>query len=597
MLASHHSSTTGHISFAALELGLTLITVASAFCWPQLGSRLFATVEQLLGRLARRRRLSVLVVGLTALAARLAILPLSPVPDPFVQDDFSFLLAGDTFASGHLTNPTPPLWTHFESFHIDMKPTYMSMYFPAQGMVLAAGKLMGNPWFGVLISVASMCAAITWMLQAWLPSGWALFGGGLAIVRLSLFSYWVDTYSGGGAIAAIGGALVFGALPRFLKKSRMRDGILMASGAVILLYSRPYEGFIVCLPVAASLVWWIAKKKHPPFRVLLRILAVPAVLLIAAFAFLGYYDQQVFGNPLTLPYTVNRATYASAEHFLWQAPRPIPVYRHKIMSEFYTDFELQSFLKQKTLPGFVSGCALKIATFTYFFIGISLLPFLFMLPCALCDRRIRLLTITGALLAAALLCETWFIPHYAAPFTAALYVTFLQCMRHLRVWRPSGQPSGLMLVRVIPVLCLLLVGLRLYAAPLKLDLGQWPEMRWYGPQPDGRPRAGVLAALKSYPGQQLAIVRYTPDHGHIDDWVYNAPDIEKSKVIWARDMGTAKNVELLQYFRNRKVWLVEPDFNPPRVSPYGCAKANPPRPLDCSKLSIEVPLLSKKVLR
>ena len=107
----------------------------------------------------------------------------------------------------------------------------------------------------------------------------------------------------------------------------------------------------------------------------------------------------------------------------------------------------------------------------------------------------------------------------------------------------------------------------------------------------------VLAALESYPGQQLAIVRYTPDHGHIDDWVYNAPDIEKSKVIWARDMGTAKNVELLQYFRNRKVWLVEPDFNPPRVSPYGCAKANPPRPLDCSKLSIEVPLLSKKVLR
>jgi hypothetical protein len=595
MVTVPHHSTTGNIPFGGLELGLTLIAVASAFCWPYMGSRFFATMERLFGRLARRRRLSVLIVGFTAVAMRLAILPLSPIPAPFVQDDFSFLLAGDTFAAGRLTNPTPPLWIHFESFHITMKPTYMSMYFPAQGLVLAAGKLIGNPWFGVLLSVALMCAAITWMLQAWLPPGWALFGGGLAIVRLSLFSYWVDTYSGGGAIAAIGGALVFGGLPRFLKKSRIRDAMLMALGAAILLNSRPYEGFIVCLPVAASLVWWVAKKKSPPLPVLLRRLAAPAVLLIATFAFLGYYDQQVFGNPTTLPYTVNRATYASAEHFLWQAPRPIPVYRHKIMSEFYTDFELKSFLKQKTVPGFVYGCALKIATFTYFFIGISLLPFLFMLPRALCHRRVRILTITGVLLAAALLCETWFIPHYAAPFTAALYVILLQSLRHLRVWRPGNQPAGLMLVRVIPMLCLLLVGLRLYAEPLKIDLGQWPEMRWYGPQPDGRPRAGVLTKLRSYPGQQLAIVRYTPDHGHIDDWVYNAPNIEKSKVIWARDMGAAKNLELLQYFHDRKAWLVEPDFNPPRVSPYSCEEA-PTRSLDCSKLSTEEPLLSRKVL-
>jgi hypothetical protein len=371
----------------------------------------------------------------------------------------------------------------------------------------------------------------------------------------------------------------------------------MGTGAAILLYSRPYEGFIVCLPVAASLVWWIAKKKSPPLGVLLRILAAPAVLLLAAFAFLGYYDQQVFGNPLTLPYTVNRETYASAENFLWQAPRPIPVYRHKMMSKYYTDFELESFLQQKTLSGFINGCTFKITRFAFFFFGPCLAPILIMLPWAFRARRIRLLTVTGALLAAALLGETWFIPHYAAPFTAGLYVILLQCMRHLRIWRPDGQPSGLMLVRAIPVLCLLLVGLRLYAQPLKLDLGQWPEMRWYGPQPNGVPRAGVLATLKSYPGQQLAIVRYMPYHDFTDDWVYNAPNIEKSKVVWARDMGAAKNLELLQYFRNRKVWLVEPDFNPPRVFPYGCAEANLPRPFDCLKSSTEEPLQSRKIHR
>ena len=565
---SHHPTTSG-LSFEVIELGFTLIAVASGFCWPRVGSRWFSTLELLFSRLARRRGLSVLVIGFAALVARVSILPLSPIPDPFVHDDFSFLLAGDTFASGRLTNPTPPMWAHFESFHITMKPTYMSMYFPAQGVVLAAGEVVtGNAWFGVLVSAALMCAAICWMLQAWLPPGWALFGGALAIVRLSLFSYWIDTYSGGGAIAAIGGALVLGALPRFLRHVRIRDGMWIALGAAILANSRPYEGLLLCLPVALTLCWWVFKKRSPALPVLLRRMAAPAALLLVTVGGMAYYNYRVFGNMFTPPYAVNRATYASAEHFLWQSPRPVPVYRHEVMRKFYTDFELASFVRQKTLVGGIEGAARKLGVMTFFFFGPALIPPLMMLPWVLRDRRIRLLVITGAILTVGLVVETWFIPHYLAPFTAGLYVLLLQSMRHLRAWRPSGQPAGLALVRMIPVVCLVLVGARLYAVPLDLDLGRWPMMRWYGPAPIGAPRAHALARLESYPGPQLAIVRYTPDHPFIDEWVYNSPDIDKSKVVWARDMGSAANQELLRYFHDRTVWLVQPDFEPPRISPY-----------------------------
>ena len=110
-----------------IEFGLTAFAVATAFAWPTAGSGLFTSIERPFARLAQRKGLCVVLVGLSMLAGRLAMLPLHPIPIPFVTDDFSFLLAADTFLHGRLTNPTPAMWVHFETIHVTMKPTYMSM--------------------------------------------------------------------------------------------------------------------------------------------------------------------------------------------------------------------------------------------------------------------------------------------------------------------------------------------------------------------------------------------------------------------------------------------------------------------------------------
>jgi hypothetical protein len=63
-------------------------------------------------------------------------------------------------------------------------------------------------------------------------------------------------------------------------------------------------------------------------------------------------------------------------------------------------------------------------------------------------------------------------------------------------------------------------------------------------------------------------VRYTPEHNPHQEWVYNSADIDGSSIVWARDMGEAANADLIHYYRNRKIWLLEPDMVPVRLSPY-----------------------------
>ena len=566
---------------AAIEICLSAIAIALAYTLPTFGAAVFKNIETGFGRLARRRRLSILSVGLAALAARLAVLPVLPVPVPAIHDEFSHLLIADTLAHGRVTNPAHPLWVHFETFHVNQKPTYASMYYPGQGFALAIGEVIfGHPFWGVWVSVGVMCAAICWALQGWMPASWALLGGLLAVMRLATFSYWGNTYYGG-AVAAIGGALVLGAFPRIKRHLRIRDSLLMGLGLAILANTRPYESLFFCFPIGLALLAWLFGKSAHLKLFLVRLVLPLSLVLALTITAMGYYFWRVTGSPFRIPYQVNMAAYHLV-YFPWQKLAPDAEYHHAVMREFYQGPPVAGQYRQARLHPLL-WLLVKPLPHVIFFLGPALLMpivvWLIVRPCGTLakslSRKTRFLLLLCGITMIGMVLPVYIPPaHYAAPMTAAIYALLLQAMRYLRQWRFSGQPSGLFLVRAVPVICLALLPVRAAASLLQIPVPVTVIHTWYSEDLHNLDRARVLDQLQRDPGQHLVVVRYSANHEVLAEWVYNQADIDNAKVVWARDMGAEKNEELLEYFRDRHAWLLEPDEKPLRLGAYECASSH-----------------------
>ena len=536
--------------------------------------------ERVFCRFAEKRIASVILIGFLALAARLVILPLMPAPHPTINDEFSFLLASDTFAHGRATNPPHSMWVHFENLHELQQPTYASMYPPAQGVFLAAGqRIAGHPFAGVCLLVALFCAATCWMLQGWTSPALALLGGLFAVVRFGMFSYWANSYWGG-ATAALGGALVLGVLPRLRQAQNPVAAVILGAGLAILANSRPYEGLLLAIPVAVWLLIWLSQKKGPELRqaALRVVLPLFLVLLIAASA-TGYYFWRVTGNPFLMPQVLERNTYAVAPYFLWQSPRPVPAYHHPFLRDFYVGTELSFYQGNRSLTAITALTVVKIFNTWLFYLG-PLLTLPLAISCFANSRKLswgsidadtRFLLAIVACWLFGLSFETFFFPHYAAPIACLLLALSMRALGHLRAMQWRSRPAGLFLSRSVPVVCLILLALRCASSPLHLAVtSDWPPT-WYNAIPTVPNRARVLSQLKQTPGKHLVLVQYGKTSRSRNQWVYNEADVDASQVVWAWDMGAARNRELLDYFKERRVWSIDPDRESSHIAPYHSA--------------------------
>jgi hypothetical protein len=535
-LADARAITWADIKLEAGILGLVLVLAAGGLSVNRLLPERWLT---LYGRFSARKYLPILAIIAAAGVIRLALLPWYPIPLPRVHDEFSLLLGAQTFALGRLTNPTHPLWVHFETFHVLQQPTYVSIYPPAQAAMLAVGIAMGHPWLAVLACWMLTCGAFVWMLRPWFSPGWAFCGGLLLLARMPL-TYWSDSYWGG-ALAALSGAIIVGAAGRiwFQRTARWRYGWLLGAGIAVLLNRRPFEGLLVTAWIGLMLTYWLFKKADKPVvRQATRMAAPALAVLLPCAAFIGYYNARATGNPLVLPYVKGIQTYSIARHDILIPAAPEPVYRNPEFRTFYRQeyayyrYRQQHFLRSLAAPAFDAW---------RLYLGPSLsVPLLLALPWIWRSRRIRpiLLILTGCLAVNAT--ETWIIQHYLAPELPLLWIVVIESMIIVATkWRIWGRS----IVAASIISCALgHPGVSLANVALNIH----HDRSW--------PRSQIAATLAATPGKHLVLVKYLPGHDVTAEWVYNEPDIDSSRIAWARDLGPERNARCLDYFRGRRIW-------------------------------------------
>jgi len=560
-------STVGPIQWMVLfELFLCALAVLLAAVLPGWGRDLFEKSGRGLKSIAANRNASLLVAALLPITIRGLILPIFPPPPPLIADDYSYLFLGDTFASGRLANPSPRGAEHFETNFIFTKPTFSSQYQPAQGLIIALGKILtGQPWFGILLSSGIFFGVLCWALQGVVPPDWALFGTAICAVQFGIFGIFVNTYRGAAA-AAIGGALVFGCLARLRESAKTRYGVLAGAGIVVMLASRPAEA-IIWTVLTIGYTWVIRQRISGPKLVLSF-----GFTLTAGLALLSWYNMRVTGSFVDLPYAHYQKLYGTPQGFWWQKPVPHP--STKLFPNLQQEYEHQLRLQTegKTLRGVMQATLGKVTRAWQFFLGpILTVPFLFstnLLRAA--KNRLWLLAALPFGLDH-LTFHTWY-PNQSAPEYVFFAFIATQCWRYMRCLTLGQARIGRPLSRWLAlagITTLLLPIIGKTTEPILPKSLRHARAVWFCEFIDQDPRGDIIKFLRAKPGKHLVFVEWSRVAGsRFDGWLYNEPDLDAADLVWARSINLQSDRELSLNYPGRQTWKVKGKKFPAVIHPY-----------------------------
>lgn len=545
-----------------IEFTVTALLVLCALLWNPFVRRHVAV-------LAEKTPYCMLVLAALPVALRLLLLPNHPVPTPAIYDEFSHFLVADTLLHFRLANPPHPFHQFFETFFVLQSPTYSSIYSLGQGMTLAFGRLIsGCAWTGVALSVAAFCASTYWMLRGWTTPALALLGGLLAVIEFGPLNIWMNSYYGG-AFAATAGCLVFGALPRLLATGRRRDAAVLGIGFGMHLLTRQFES--VLLLASIFLYFALMLRSRAEFLNLRKAATLSILAVVPAIALTLAQNKAVTNSWTTLPEQLSQYQYGVPTTLTIQS---IPIPHHQLTPEQQLDYKAQSLTHGNgtdTLARFLLRLEYRIRYYRFFFLP-ALYPAIIAFLFALRERRFVWVIGTLAIFALGTNLFPYLLVHYLAAVACLFILVSVIGLRQLSQFTLKRVRIGAEAARLIVFVCaahfVFWYGLHLFEnEQFSRDMEQYETWDTINHGNSDR-RLEINRRLSALPGKQLVFVRYWPQHIYRDEWVWNAADIDASRIVFARYLSPAENSQLCRYYPDRTVWLLEPDFRPPRLTRY-----------------------------
>ena len=453
-----------------------------------------------------------------------------------------------------------------------------------------------------------MLFTFSMMLFVWVPFRWALAVSAMFALCLSPLMYWTNSYWGG-SVAASGGALVLLGIGVYRTKQTPLAGAIFAVGALLLFWTRPFEGGLFAL----SVLMVFGKELWHSLRA--NVVAVAVSILAIGGAWTCYDNQAVTGNPFRLPYLLHARQYEVTPVFWFLPLQPEPTYSSPRLASQYgmggweeQVYEGQGTWWQPIEPSTIAD--LRTPTYSnprlasqygtggweekryegpgawWQSIGAGAITTLrtlewplsyalllmLLVPVAWRDPLYRKMALVAGVCLLGLSVETFHQEHYTAPTWAAVALMIAIWAKYAWDLQYRDRRLGVVLVLV----ALMLPALSALPSQIAILMGTSQAFSKDAsnistPSYWANRRATLIKRLSALDQRQLVIVRYpSPDWHLIEEWVYNGADIDHQQVVFAHDLGIEENRALLRYYPDRRAMLLTFDnvSGQAQIEPY-----------------------------